>query len=454
MSVPCPGVADPALRSRGHWSGRWGFVLAASGSAVGLGNIWKFPYVAGQNGGAAFLIAYVAIVFTLGVSVMLAEFVIGRAAQRNPVGAFAALKGGGWVWIGYMGVVAGFVILSFYSVVAGWTIAYVVKSATGLLHAADPKALGAIFGDFVAHPGEPLIYHFAFMAMTVGVAIAGVHGGIEQSCKILLPLLFLIMVVLAVRAITLPGAMEGLRFYLHPDLTKVNGAMLGDALAQAFFSLSLGMGAMLTYGSYLSRELDLPRAALWVTLCDTMVALTAGLVVLPAVFAFHYDPAAGPGLVFITLPAVFAHMPLGIVFAIAFFVLLLIAALTSSVSLLEVVVAYAVDELGMRRATAALLAGAACFVCGIPALLSLGPWKDVTIAGKTILDAMDFAASNVMLPLGGIAMSLFVGWAILPRAMNEATAGGQHGFAWAGLWRVVCRYVAPAAIAWILIAGL
>jgi neurotransmitter:Na+ symporter, NSS family len=442
------------MAERGRWGSRLGFILAAAGSAVGLGNIWKFPYVAGENGGAAFLFAYVVIVFTLGVGVMLVEFAIGRAAQRNPVGAFAALKGGRWVWVGYMGVVAGFVILSYYSVVAGWTIAYIAKSATGLLHAADPKALGAIFGDFVSHPGEPLIYHFVFMALTVGVVIAGVHGGIEKSCEVLLPLLFLIMVGLAIRSLTLPGAMEGLRFYLKPDFAKLDGPLLGDALAQAFFSLSLGMGSMLTYGSYLSRELDLPRAALWVTLCDTLVALTAGLVVLPAVFAFHYDPAAGPGLVFITLPAVFAHLPLGGIFAVLFFVLLLIAALTSSVSLLEVVVAYCVDERGIARAKAALGAGAACFLFGIPALLSFGPWKGVTIGGKNILDAMDFVASNVMLPLGGIAMSLFVGWVILPRAMNEATAGGRHGFAWAGLWRVMCRYVAPAAIFYILIAGL
>ncbi len=439
---------------RGRWGSRLGFILAAAGSAVGLGNIWKFPYVAGENGGAAFLIAYVIMVFTLGVAVMLAEFVIGRAAQRNPVGAFAALKGGKWVWVGYMGVVAGFLILSYYSVVAGWTIAYIVKSATGLLQAADPKALGAIFGAFVAEPGGPLLYHFVFMALTVAVVLAGVHGGIEKSCKVLLPLLFLIMVGLAIRSLTLPGAEAGLHFYLNPDFGKVSGAMLGDAMAQAFFSLSLGMGAMLTYGSYLSRDLDLPRAALWVTLCDTVVAMTAGLMVLPAVFAFKYDPAAGPGLVFITLPAVFAHMPAGSAFAVAFFVLLLIAALTSSVSLLEVVVAWCVDEHKIARAKAALGAGVVCFICGIPALLSFGPWKNVTVAGKGILDAMDFAASNVMLPIGGIAMSLFVGWAILPRAMNEATAGGRHRFAWAGLWQVMCRYVAPAAILYILIAGL
>lgn len=442
------------MADRGRWGSRLGFILAAAGSAVGLGNVWKFPYVAGENGGAAFIVAYVAIVFTLGVAVMLAEFVIGRAAQRNPVGAFAALKGGGWVWVGYMGVVAGFVILSYYSVVAGWTIAYIVKSATGLLHATDPKALGAIFGDFVSHPAEPLACHFIFIAITVGVVIAGVHGGIEKSCTVLLPLLFLILVGLAIRSLTLPGAAAGVRFYLHPDLGKLDGPLLGDALAQAFFSLSLGMGAMLTYGSYLSRDLNLPHAALWVTLCDTVVALVAGLVVLPAVFAFHYDPSAGPGLVFITLPAVFAHMPAGSVFAVAFFVLLFIAALTSSVSLLEVVVAWCVDERKMGRARSALIAGAASFVCGIPALLSFGPWKDLTIGGKPILDAMDFAASNVMLPLGGIAMSLFVGWAILPRAMNEATAGGRHDFAWAGLWRVMCRYVAPAAILYILVAGL
>jgi NSS family neurotransmitter:Na+ symporter len=440
--------------SRGRWGTRVGFILAAAGSAVGLGNIWKFPYMTGANGGAAFLLVYLVMVFTIGLSVMLCEFVVGRAAERNPVGAYARLRGRGWQVAGFVGVAAGFIILSFYSVVAGWAIAYIFKSGAGLLATSDPAALGALFKSFSADPIEPLLYHALFMALTVAVIIAGVHGGIERSCEILLPLLFILLVVLAVRALTLPGAMAGVEFYLAPDFSKVTAATLQGALAQAFFSLSLGMGAMITYGSYLSREVNLPRATMLVTLCDTLVAVIAGLVILPAVFAFSFDPSAGPGLVFITLPAVFAQMPLGVFFAISFFVMLTIAALTSAVSLLEVVVAYFVDQRGARRSTAAIGAGIAIFLLGVPSALSFGAWSGFTVGGKGFLDLMDYVGSNVLLPIGGIAVSLFVGWVILPRAIEEASSRGAHPFPLAGVWRFICRYIAPIAIAWILIGGL
>jgi len=439
---------------RGHWGSRIGFVLAAAGSAVGLGNIWKFPYMAAENGGAAFLVVYIAIVFTLGVSVMLAEFVIGRAGERNPVGAFARLKGGAWPIVGYMGILAAFIILSFYSVVAGWTIAYVFKSASGLLATSDPAVLGGIFGDFSGDPVEPVIFHLLFMALTAGVVAAGVHAGIERSCEILLPLLFIILVILAIRAITLPGAAEGLRFYLQPDFSKITAETFNGALAQAFFSLSIGMGIMITYGSYLSPQINLPRSAAWVTFCDLIVALLAGLVVLPAVFAFSFDPQAGPGLVFITLPAVFAQMPFGVVFAVLFFVLLVIAALTSSVSLLEVLVAYAGDQWGWPRKSATVILSVIVFLLGIPSSLSLGIWSGYKIFGKGIFDFLDYLSSNLMLPLGGIAISLFVGWVIMPKAMSEATSDGGVAFRLAGVWLVICRYVAPIAIAWILLSGL
>ena len=436
---------------RGHWGSRLGFILAATGSAVGLGNIWKFPYTAGNNGGGAFLIVYLAIVLTIGVSVMLAEFSIGRAAERSPVGAFAKLKGGSWPIVGFLGVIASVAILSFYSVVGGWTIAYIVKSAGGLLSTSDPDALGSLFGGFISNPVEPIVYHAIFMALTMGVVLAGVHKGIERTCEILLPLLLVILVVLAIRSITLPGAMEGVAFYLVPDFSKINYGLVNNALGQAFFSLSLGMGAMITYGSYLSHKENISRAAIWVTLADMSVAVIAGLVILPAVFAFGFDPTEGPGLVFITLPAVFGQMPAGVVFAVLFFVLLTIAALTSSVSLLEVVIAYLIDERKMRRPPAAIGAGLFIFVIGIACSLSMGPWGGFTIAGKNIFDLMDYSSSNVMLPLGGIAVSLFVGWVILPRATQEATSQGAHPFVWMKAWQFICRYVAPVAIAWILV---
>lgn len=439
---------------RGSWTSRVGFIMAAAGSAIGLGNIWKFPYLTGKNGGFAFLIVYLAIVFTMGISVMLAEVVIGKAAQRNPVGAFAKLGGGLWPLVGFMGLTAGFIILSFYSVVAGWTIAYIIKSPLGLLASTDPKVLGEIFGKFVSDPVEPLIYHAIFMALTVLIVAAGIEKGIERWCKLLIPGLVFILLILIVRAVTLPGAIKGIAFYLAPDFSKINAKVINAALGQAFFSLSLGMGCIMTYASYFPREENAPKSVVWVTFMDTLIAFLAGLVVMPAVFAFGFDPAAGPGLTFITLPAVFAKMPLGVLWAVLFFLLLFFAAITSSISILEVVVAYFVDELGMSRRKAATLFGIIIFFLGIPSSLSLGKWSGFTIMGKVFLDFMDYLASNIMLPLGGIFISLFVGWFFWDKALVEATSEGRYPLTWAFLWKVICRYIAPIAIAWILISGL
>jgi NSS family neurotransmitter:Na+ symporter len=439
---------------REKFGSKAGFVLAAAGSAVGLGNIWKFPYMAGQNGGGAFLVIYLVLVFTIGVSVMLAEFAIGRAAERNPVGAFAKLKGGAWPVAGYLGVITGFVLLSFYSVVAGWTLAYMVKMGLGLLDGATPEDLGKTFGAFTAEPVEPVIYHAVFMALTIGVVARGVGKGIERTSRVLMPVLFVLLLALVVRAVTLPGAHDGLAFFLAPDFSKVDGGTFNAALAQAFFSLSLGMGAMTTYGSYLSRSENLPGTALWVTSLDSMVAILAGCLILPAVFAFGFDPSAGPGLVFITLPAVFSQMPLGGIFGTLFFVLLAIAALTSAVSMLEVVVAYLVDERGTHRVGATVSVGGVIFVLGIPSSLSFGVWRTFTIGGRGFFESMDYLATNLLLPAGGVMIVLFVGWVIFPRALEEATSNGTQPFAWAPLWRIVCRYLAPVAIAWVLISGL
>jgi len=442
------------MQSREQWGSRLGFVLAAAGSAVGLGNIWKFPYMAGQNGGGAFLIIYLALVFTIGISVMLAEFAIGRAAQRDPVGAFAVLKGKMWPLVGAMGVLAGFIILSFYSVVAGWTIAYIVKMATGTL-AGDADALGAAFGGFISDPIEPILYHAFFMALTVAVVLGGVHGGIERACKILMPMLFVLLVVLIGRAVTLPGAEKGLEFFLSPDFSKVTADTFNGALAQAFFSLSVGMGAMITYGSYLDKKENLGKSALWVTTLDSSVAVLAGLLILPAVFAFGFDPAAGPGLTFITLPAVFAQMPGGVFFGILFFILLSVAALTSAVSLLQPIVAYFSDEKGWNSKVTAVVFGLVIFALGVPSSLSLGVWSDFHIIGeKGFLDSMDYIASNIMLPVGGILISLFVGWAVAGKMQDEVTNKGEKPFPFFGVWLFICRFIAPLAVAWILISGL
>jgi NSS family neurotransmitter:Na+ symporter len=440
--------------AREQWGSRLGFVLAAAGSAVGLGNIWKFPYMTGQNGGGAFLILYLALVFTIGISVMLAEFAIGRAAQRDPVGAFAVLKGKMWPLVGGLGILAGFIILSFYSVVAGWTIAYIIKMASGSL-VGDAEALGGAFGAFIADPVQPLIYHALFMGLTVAVVLGGVHGGIERACKVLMPMLFVLLLVLIGRAVTLPGAEKGLDFFLTPDFSKINADMLNGALSQAFFSLSIGMGAMITYGSYLNKKENIAKSALWVSSLDSTVAVLAGLLILPAVFAFGFDPAAGPGLTFITLPAVFAQMPGGTFFGILFFVLLTVAALTSAVSLLQPIIAYFADEWKWNAKVTAVVAGVVIFLLGIPSSLSVGIWSDVHFIGeKGFLDSMDYIASNILLPVGGILISIFVGWVVADKMKDEVTNSGEKPFPFMAPWLFICRFVAPVAVAWILVTGL
>jgi neurotransmitter:Na+ symporter, NSS family len=438
-------------KTRGEFGSRLGFILAAAGSAIGLGNIWRFPYVAGESGGGAFLILYLGMVFTIGFSVMLGELAIGRAARRNPVGAFAALKGGAWTYVGYMGVLAGFVILSYYSVIGGWTLAYTWATLGPLLENTDTGELGAYFSDFIADPTQTIAYHGLFMAITIAIVMGGIEKGIERAAKFLMPVLFVMLVALCIRALTLPGAWAGVEFFVIPDWSRVNTETVNAALSQAFFSLSLGMGALLTYGSYLSRSERLPGVAMWVTSLDTVIALLAGFLILPAVFAFGYDPAAGPGLTFVTLPAVFAKMPGGGLFGPVFFALLSVAAITSAVSLLETVVAYAIDETSSNRKPATLAMGVVVFFIGVPSALSFGPWSDFKLFGKTFLDLMDYLASNLLLPFGGIAIAVFVGWAVSQRMMTEVFGGATLP---ARVWLWMLRTVAPAAIIWILISGL
>lgn len=439
---------------RGGFGSRLGFILAAAGSAVGLGNIWKFPYLTGENGGGAFLVIYLVMVAAIGLSLMMAELAIGRAAERSPVGAFAKIKGGPWVAVGFMGIIAGFVILSFYSVVGGWTLAYALKSLSGQLADQDAQALGATFGGFVSSTAEPLVYHAIFMAMTALVVFGGIGGGIERASKFLMPLLFILVIILVVRSVTLDGASSGIAFFFNPDFSKVTADTVVAAMGQAFFSLSLGMGAMITYGSYLSRRVFLPGAAVAVTALDTSIAVLAGLIVLPAVFAFGVDPASGPGLSFITLPAIFAQMPGGVWFAFAFFALLAVAALTSAVSLLEVVVAYFIDERGASRGVATGLTALAIFLLGIPSSMALGAFGGVTLFDMNFFDLMNYLATNVLLPVGGILICVFAAWVAWPRILEEASGWERARFPGAGLWRFLLGVVAPVGIAWVLINGL
>ena len=438
---------------REQWGSRFGFIMAAAGSAVGLGNIWRFPYLTGKDGGGAFVLVYLAIVIIIGSSLMLAEFAMGRRAKLDSVGAFKKLGGGAWPIVGWMGFFCGFVILSYYAVIAGWTLAYMFKSFGGLMEAAAAGKAGDVFGAFVSDPLQAIAYHGVVMAIVISVVYRGISGGIERSCKILMPALFFILILLIIRSVTLPGSTEGLRFYLLPDFSKLTGEGVLAAVGQGFYSLSLAMGIIITYGSYLGKHEYMPKMTSTIVLLDTCVAIMAGLVIFPAVFAFGVDAGAGPGLTFVTLPIVFAKMPMGAFFSFAFFALLFIAAITSAFSLLEVVVTFAIDELGWSRAKSAVVMGIAIALLGVPSALSVGGHFP-KICGKDFLDAMDFITNNAVMPVGGMLTSFFVGWIWTKGAKDEVTNFGEHDFPFYTAWLWVCRVVAPVCIGLIFITGL
>jgi NSS family neurotransmitter:Na+ symporter len=342
------------MEKREQWGSRIGFIFAAAGSAIGLGNIWRFPTRVGENGGGAFVLIYLLIMFAIGIPVMISEFVVGRKGQKNIVGSFTSIKKTPlWYGVGFMGVLSGFLILSFYSVIAGWGVSYIFKFITGTFSGnVDTES---IFVGLVTNSTQPLFWHLVFMAMTTFIVLKGIGDGIEKYSKMLMPALLSLLVLLAIRALTLDGAWEGVVWYLKPDFSEIKADTILASLGQVFFSLSLGMGAMVTYGSYLSKKEDIPGNAVLISLADLLIAILAGFIIIPAVFAFGLEPGAGAGLVFMTLPAVFGAMPFGNFFGFLFFVLLTIAALTSAISLLEVVVAYFIDEVKWDRKKAALI---------------------------------------------------------------------------------------------------
>jgi len=440
-------------QQRENWGSRLGFIMAAAGSAVGLGNIWRFPYTAGENGGGAFILIYLAFVFVIGLSVMIAEFSVGRSTNLAAVGAFKKYSSN-WTFVGVLGVLSSFFIMGFYPVVGGWALAYIVKSFTGLMNSAE--AIPEIFNAFIGNPIEPLAWMLVFLALNVGIVVKGVSGGIEKAGKVLMPLLFGLLVLLSIRSVSLPGAGAGLDFLLKPDFSKVTGETFLAALGQAFFSLSLGMGAMVTYGSYLSRSENLPQNAFIVTTLDTLVALLAGLAIFPALFAFGLEPAAGPGLVFVVVPTIFAEMGgLGTIFSALFFIALAVAALTSSVSLLETVTAYFIDQRGMSRKKAVYLMAAAMVVTNILASLSLGVMSGVTIFGAGFFDFFDILTDKIFLAIGGMLVSLFAGWVMKKDVLEkELTNGGEEKFGLFNFWFILVKYVNPIAIFFVAIAGI
>jgi NSS family neurotransmitter:Na+ symporter len=426
------------------WTGPSGFVLAAIGSAIGLGNIWRFSYVAGENGGAVFLLVYALCVLCIGLPVLLSEFVLGSRARGDVVLAFSGRgASGAWRGVGVLAALVAFLILSYYSVIAGWACRYLVSYLDGTLPALPREALPGAFDDFLAHPWQPVLWHALFMGMSALVVAAGIARGIERASRVLMPVLAAMVILLAGYALSLPGASRGVAFLFAPDWSALATPRLYlAALGQAFFSLGVAMGVMITYASYVRSPQRLAHSAAAVALGDTLFAITAGLAIFPIVFAFGMDPAYGPALAFVTLPQVFAIMPAGAWIGVAFFFLLCAAALTSAVSLLEVPVAIA-TRLGMPRPIAVAAIALAAFLAGVPSALGTGLWKEIRIGGRGILETVDFLAADLFLPLVGIAVVLFVGW-VLPR--REALGGCGLPPPLARAWLALVRHVAPLAM--------
>lgn len=448
---------EPLNNNNRGFSSNLGAILAATGGAIGLGNIWRFPYTVGENGGGAFILLYIAFVFLLGVPVLMSEIAIGRRSQKNVIGTFKILAPShkGWIGVGVLSIVTALIIYSFYSVVAGWTLNYIVLSGSNQLSGKSPAEISQLFADFTHGSFWPLVYQFIFLGLTAGIVILGVQKGIEKYTKILMPILLLLMILMCVRSLTLDGARQGIDFLFKPDFSKITGDTALEALGQALFSLSIGMGAVCTYGSYIRKEDNLFTTSLWIAGADTFIAIMAGIAIFPAVFAFGLSPAAGPSLVYEVLPNVFNSMPGGTIFAVGFFVLLSIAALTSTISLLEVLVLWAVEELHWTRLKAAILLSLAVFVMGIFCALSFGPLSNFKILGHTIFDLCDALTATYMMPIGALLFTLFIGW-YLPKAevYDELSNSGQLKARYFKIYYFIIRYLAPLALLIVLLAGI
>lgn len=434
------------MSSPTNWTSRIGFILSAAGSAIGLGAIWKFPYTAGTNGGAVFFLIFLGLTLLVGLPVLLAEFLIGRKSGKNAIDAFKTLApAGAWAWIGRVGVLACFVLLSFYSVVGGWVLQYVVHAFSGAIH---PDAdFAALFGESIANPYSAIAYQAVFMLLTIVVVAKGVANGIEKASGYLMPALFIMFILLAVRSLMLPGAMEGVEFLLRPDFSKVTSATFLTALGQAFFALSLGVSAMITYAAYLDKNHNMISSASSVMWLNMLISLLAGLVIFPAVFAFGFEATAGPGLIFIVLPAVFQKMPFGTALFAVFMLLVTFATLTSAFAMLETVIAAAIHQREERRSRITWIAGVAILLLGIPSALSFGVMAEWKIFDKTVFDLWDFLISSLIMPIGALFTAIFVAWVLPKKEVIEHMLSGYDGNPKVViLWYQVLRYLAPIAI--------
>ena len=439
--------------------GRFGTLVAMAGSAVGLGNLWRFPYLVGENGGAAFIIIYIVFVFLLCLPIFISEFVVGRRSQENAYAAFRDLSGGSpWRWVGLFTIIVPLIVLSYYSVIGGWSVDYLLKSLTlSFTGNASQSTIHTMFIDFVSSTWAPLATHTVFLAVTTLIVVVGIKGGIEKFSKIMMPILFFMVLAIAIYSLTLPGASAGLDYLFNPDFSKITGKACAAALGQAFFSLSLGFGTIMTYASYVDKKENILLQSSATAMSDLMFALIAGVAIMPAVFAFGLNPQSGPGLVFETLPYVFGQMPAGGIVAILFFLALLVAALTSSISMLEVAVAYLVEEKKFSRVGACVLLFVICWVVGALCSLSFGPLSHIQIDGGNLFDFFDNLSSNILMTLGSLLTVLFVGWRMKKTDVyDEFTNGGTlsaNAKVFGVLWFLI-RYICPLTIITIFLSGL
>lgn len=440
---------------RKTWTSRIGFVLASAGAAVGLGAIWKFPYMAGTNGGSAFLFPYILMTLTVGAALLIAEVALGRAGRGGIVTAYRNLAGRAWVPAGYLGVLTGFLVLCFYSAIGGWTLAYFAEAVTGSGLIADQKELGAHFGAFVSDPVLALGFQWLFLLINGLIVALDVTKGIERISKVLMPLLFVMMLVLIGRGLMLPGATAGLEFLFRFDPSAFTWSALLQAMGFTFFSLCVGCGCMLTYGSYLDKGSNLVGGCLWITFLAVVSSILGGLMIMPSVFAFGLDPTAGPGLTFITMPAVFAQLPFGQFFAVIFYLCIVVAAVTSSVSMIEIVVAFLVDEHRLSRSTAAMLATLALAIVGALPCLSFGKLSDITFfGGKTIFDMFDLFTSNISLPIGGLIILWLAGQKCWPMIRDDISQNGNLSVGTLKFLRIMMIGFSPILVTIVLVSGL
>jgi len=432
------------------WSSKLMFILAAAGSAVGLGNIWRFPYLAGENGGGVFVLAYLVCIFLIGVPILAAEILLGRAGRQSPINSMRNLAhqsgtSSFWQLIGWMGALAGFMILSFYAVIAGWAMSYIVEMASGNFVGTDANRASQVFGEFTADAVSVVGWHILFMALTIYIAARGVGRGLETTVRYLMPALFVLLLMLVSYSALATGHFkEGLMFLFSPDLDAFSTDSLLVAMGQAFFTLSLGMGAIMAYGAYVPKDTSIIGTATTIALLDTSVALLSGMVIFPLVFANGLQPSEGPGLMFITLPIAFGQMPGGQIFGALFFVLVSFAAITSSISLMEPAVAWVVEKLAITRAKGAMLVGIIAWFVGLGSAFSFNIGADFTLlSGMTFFDTMDYLSNNILLPLGGMLIAIFAGWFLKDQIVEDELAGDK---AWSNLWRVITRFVAPTGV--------